>query len=482
VLVYGAGDAGELIVRDMKSNRFYNLEPIGFVDDDLRKVGLTIHGVRVLGTRADLPSIMARKAPGEVLVAVTQIEPAQLRSLVRALEPYKVPIKILPNMRDLLGGRVTVNKIRDLSIEDLLTRPPVDLDPAPVRRLIAGRRVLVTGAGGSIGSELCRQLAAYQPELVVLCERYENGLFTIAHDLDSRFPEISYRAVLLDVTDETRANAVVSQFRPHVVFHAAAHKHVYLMEQNACEAVKNNVTGTRVMAEAADRHGVEQFVLISTDKAVNPTSVMGATKRVAELVIQSVSSRSRTEFVTVRFGNVLGSTGSVMEIFRRQIENSGAITVTHKDARRYFMLIAEAVQLVLQAAALGRTGSIYVLDMGEQLSVLELARSLIRLYGLTPEVDIPIKFIGLRPGEKLIEELIGPDETVVESFAPGLVRMQCDRRMAPEFLERFLARLEHAGSSGETAEALRVLSALVPYTPATPLSAATPSGGVVVGN
>ncbi len=482
VLIYGAGDAGELIVRDMKSNRFYNLEPIGFLDDDVSKVGLSIHGVRVLGTRDDLAAVMARKAPGAVLVAITRAEPAQLRGLVRALEPYKVPIKILPNMRDLLGGRVSVNKIRDLSIEDLLTRAPVDLDPQPVRRLIAGRRVLVTGAGGSIGSELCRQVASYQPELLIFCERYENGLFAIAHDFDSRVPEVSYHAALVDVTDEARVDAVMARFQPHVVFHAAAHKHVYLMELNACEAVKNNVTGTRVVAEAADRHAVQQFVLISTDKAVNPTSVMGASKRVAELLVQSLADRSKTEFVTVRFGNVLGSTGSVSEIFKRQIENGGPITVTHKDARRYFMLVGEAVQLVLHAAARGGTRSVYVLDMGEQVSVLELARNLIRLYGLTPDVDIPIQFIGLRPGEKLIEELAGVGETMVESLPAGVCRMQPDHRIAREFFERLLTRLESAGRAGDAAEVLRVLSALVPYTPAVPSVSVGSSGSAVAGN
>src|SRR5688572_3091129 len=347
VLIFGAGDAGESIVRDMRNNPYYEYEPIGFIDDEATKVGQRIHGVPVLGTRKDLAEIVSKKNPQEVLVAIHRPDPITIREIVKTLEPFKLPITTLPNLQDIMNGKVTVSQIRNLSVEDLLARPAVGLDPEPVRNLIAQKRIMVTGAGGSIGSELCRQIAAFQPGFLILFERYENGLYEIENDLVGRYPSLAIQSTIGDVTDANRVNAVIAEHRPEIIFHAAAHKHVPLMERNACEAVKNNIVGTRTIAEAAEKHGVERFILISTDKAVNPSSVMGASKRTAELIVQAMASRRTTCFVVVRFGNVLNSNGSVIPRFVEQIKAGGPVTVTHPEMRRYFMLISEAVQLVL---------------------------------------------------------------------------------------------------------------------------------------
>jgi FlaA1/EpsC-like NDP-sugar epimerase len=419
VLVIGAGDAGEMIVREMQKGTTY--QPVGFVDDDPSKLGRTIHGVEVLGGRANLPRIIEVTQPREVLLAIPSAPGSTMRDVVHLLEPFKLPITTLPMPAELSNGKVRVKQIRPLAIEDLLARSQVALNTEPIRRMIKGKRVLVTGAGGSIGSELCRQIAALEPSDLVLYERYENSLYAIANDLGDSAVGASIHTVIGDTTDVARVEAVFAQYRPQFVFHAAAHKHVPLMEANPCEAVKNNVVGTQVVAEAARRHSVDRFVLISTDKAVNPSSVMGASKRVAELIVQTIAEQEHnTRFVTVRFGNVLGSNGSVIPRMMDQIRAGGPVTVTHPDIRRYFMLIPEAVQLVLQAAVLAGEGQTFVLDMGEQIKVLDVARNLIRLSGFVPDEEIPITFIGLRPGEKLIEELAGGQE-LLEPAGPEKV-------------------------------------------------------------
>ena len=441
--VFGAGDAGEMIVRDMRTKSSQPYRPIGFIDDDRAKVGLRIHGVPVLGTRHDLSAILERYKPHEVLIAIPRAEPAAMRAIVRSLEPFKIPIKTLPNLRDLIDGKVELAKIRSLSVEDLLVRAPVGLDIQPVKSLIAGRRVMVTGAGGSIGSELCRQIAGLKPATLVMFDRYENTLHDIRVELDDRKHAFGVIPVIGDVTDASRVNAVLAEHQPEIIFHAAAHKHVPLMEENPCEAVKNNVRGTRVLAQAADAHGVDRFIMISTDKAVNPTSVMGASKRVAELVVQAQAVGSGTSFSIVRFGNVLGSNGSVVPRFLDQIKKGGPVTVTHPDMRRFFMLIPEAVQLVLHAASQAESGATYVLEMGEQVKLLDMARDLIRLSGLIPEDDIKIEFTGLRPGEKLYEELVGADEearpSAVEKFCVsgrGVNRSRTSSRRSTRSKER----------------------------------------------
>jgi FlaA1/EpsC-like NDP-sugar epimerase len=462
VLIFGAGDAGEMVVRDMKNNEFYEYEPVGFVDDDATKVGQRIHGVPVLGTRADLAEILRKTEPHEVLVAMPRAESTTLRSVLRALEPFKVPIKTVPNIRDILGGRVAVSQIRTLSVEDLLRRPPVGLDPAPVVDLIGGRRVLVTGAGGSIGSELSRQVAALGPSALILFERYENSLYSITNDLEEHFPGARIEPVIGDVTDTARLNAVFGRYRPQVVFHAAAHKHVPMMELHPCEAVKNNVFGSRAVAEASCRYGAERFILISSDKAVNPSSVMGATKRVAELMMQELGKGSPTCFMTVRFGNVLASNGSVVPRFMEQIKAGGPVTVTHPEMRRFFMLIPEAVQLVLHAAALGEPGAVYVLDMGDEISVTEMARDLIRLSGFIPDEEIEIKFTGLRPGEKLFEELSGADERLEPSPLDKIHRVRADRNHDCGDFWTQIRELERDAAADDVSAALRRLRAIVP--------------------
>jgi FlaA1/EpsC-like NDP-sugar epimerase len=405
---------------------------------------------------------MARVKPQEVLVAIPRGDPSTLRSVVMAMETYKVPITTLPALREILNGKVVVDQIRKLSIEDLLPRAPVGLDPTRVRQLISGKRVMVTGAGGSIGSELCRQIARFEPSELILYERYENGLYDIVNDLMECevFPPIS--SVIGDVTDRQRLDAVMCEHRPQLVFHAAAHKHVPLMEHNPCEAVKNNVTGTRSVAETAKRHGAELFVLISTDKAVNPSSVMGATKRIAELILQSTARSGSTAFVAVRFGNVLGSNGSLVPRFLHQINAGGPVTVTHPEIRRYFMLIPEAVHLVLHAAAMGQNGGMYTLEMGDQIKVLDMARNLIRLSGFVPEEEIPIMFIGLRPGEKLSEELVGADEIIEGSPIEKILRVRPRHDASDPHIMDKVAELERFAARNDPTEVGRQLSRLLP--------------------
>jgi FlaA1/EpsC-like NDP-sugar epimerase len=460
VLIYGAGDAGEMIVRDM--NRDGGFVPIGFVDDDPTKTGQRIHGVEVLGTRADLAQIMKEERPQEVLVAMPSAKSATIRQIVKALEPYKISITTVPNANSMLKGKVALNQVRNLAIDDLLPRAPVGLDIDRLRDLIRGKRVLVTGAGGSIGSELSRQIAALNPAELVLYERYENSLYTVVNDLHARGAGAIAHPVIGDVTDAKRLDAVFDHRRPQVVFHAAAHKHVPMMELNPCEAVKNNIIGSRMLAEVAVCYRVDRFILISSDKAVNPSSVMGATKRVAEMMIQAMAARSRTKFAAVRFGNVLGSNGSVVLRFLEQIQAGGPVTVTHPEIKRFFMLIPEAVQLVLHAATLVRGGEIFVLEMGEQIKVLDLARNVIRLSGLVPEEEIPITFIGLRPGEKLYEELAGADETIEPAAVNKILRVRPRAMPDPAVLANQSRELGRLAVRGEAARVIQLLSTIVP--------------------
>lgn len=458
VLIFGAGNAGELIVRDMKNNDFYDFEPVGFVDDDPSKTGQRIHGVQVLGTREDLPHIMTTVQPHEVLVAIPRSEPRTVNDIVRLLQPFKVPISTLPNLADLLDGKIAVTRIRSLSIEDLLPRAPFGLDRRPVEHLLTGRRVMVTGAGGSIGSELCRQILAMRPERLLLYERYENSLYAITNAL----ADPAAIPIVGDITDRTRVDAVMTEHRPQVVFHAAAHKHVPLMELHPCEAGKNNVHGTRVVAETALAHRVERFVLISSDKAVNPRSVMGATKRVAELIVQTLRNGGHTEFVTVRFGNVLGSNGSVVPRFLEQIKAGGPVTVTHPEMKRYFMLIPEAVQLVLQAAAQANAGGVFILEMGEQIKVVDLARNLIRLSGRVPDEEIPITYVGARQGDKLFEELLGPGEIREPSAVENVFRVNPVALPEPDELWNQILQLERMAAADDQRGVLEQLRLIVP--------------------
>jgi len=463
VLVYGAGDAGELIVRDMMGDRNHPYEPIGFVDDNPGKTGLRIHGLPVLGTRAELPAILARTKADEILLAMPNVEPSVIREIMRALDAIDLPIKTLPNLRDIIDGKVGVSDIRSLAVEDLLARAPIGLDPEPVTALITGRRVLVTGAGGSIGSELCRQIVQLKPATLVMLDRYENTLHGIQLELEDQKRTTGVRAVIADICDSQRLSEIMQAHRPEIVFHAAAHKHVPLMEQNPCEAIKNNVRGTRILAQAADAYAVDRFVMISTDKAVNPTSVMGASKRVAEMAIHAQAIGSGTSFSIVRFGNVLGSNGSVVPRFVEQIRRGGPLTITHPEMRRFFMLIPEAVQLVLHAASQAVNGATYVLEMGEQVKLVDMARDLIRLSGLIPDEDIAIEFIGLRPGEKLYEELVGPDEQAGPSRVDKILRVSSRQPISPTVVPR-IYELEIAAADGDDITVLAMLRALTSIT------------------
>ncbi len=467
LLIYGAGDIGATLVPELLNDAKSDYVPVGFVSDDPTIVGQRINGVKVLGTRAALPRIVAATRPDAVLVAVPEGRPQLVRELVRLLEPYKVRLITVPSLRDVLAGTVEINRMRDLSIEDLLERAPIGLDSRPVQDLIEGKRVLVTGAGGSIGSELSRQIATLRPERLVLLDRYENGLFAITNELEIRRDGIRVQPVIGDVTDVTRVNAVMREYRPQIVFHAAAHKHVPMMEGNPCEAVKNNVLGTRTMVEAAERYLVERFILISTDKAVNPCNVMGATKRVAEFLVQRMNHSSRCIFSAVRFGNVLGSNGSVVPRFLAQIKAGGPVTVTHPDVRRYFMLIPEAVQLVMHAATLAEGGEVFVLEMGEQIKLVDMARNLIRLSGFVPDEEVPITFVGLRPGEKLYEELIEDTETVDESGVEHIMKIRSAALPDPALLRAKVLELERYAMLGHTQSVLDALRHLIPgYRPA----------------
>jgi len=410
VLIVGAGDAGVLAARELKNRNYREGRPIGFIDDNRAKQKLHLFGIPVLGTRKDIIRVVKGHNVDEVIIAMPSASGESVREIVQICEKSGVDLKIMPGVYDIISGDINVNPIRQVQVEDLLGRDPVSVDLEEVAGYVSGETVFVTGAGGSIGSEICRQIAKFNPGKLVLLGHGENSIFDIEQELRVERPGIDYITEILDIKDREKVFLLFNRYKPGVVFHAAAHKHVPLMEKNPEEALKNNVLGTQNLAEAADNVRVKTFVSISTDKAVNPTSIMGATKRTVEMLIQSLDLRSQTKFVAVRFGNVLGSRGSVIPTFKRQIANGGPVTVTHPDMVRYFMTIPEATQLVIQAGAMARGGEIFILDMGKPVKIVDLANDLIRLSGFEPEVDIKIQFTGIRPGEKLYEELLTAEE------------------------------------------------------------------------
>ena len=465
ILIFGGGDAGATVAREMRQNLAHGMRPIGFIDDDPAKRGGNIDGVPVLGTRQELAAVASRVQPDEILIAVPRATSAQLRPILAELGALNLPVRILPSLEARLDRRASlVDRARPLAIEDLLRRDPVALDAAALDPLIRGRTVLVTGAGGSIGSELCRQIASLGPALLIMLDRYENGLYEIDQSLLRSHNSVRRLPLIGDIADRPRIENVFRTYRPEIIFHAAAHKHVPLMELSPSEAVKNNVRGTRIVAEAALAFHASRFILISSDKAVNPSSVMGATKRVAERMIQTLGDRSpSTVFAAVRFGNVLGSNGSVVPLFRHQIQNGGPVTVTHPDMRRFFMLIPEAVQLVLHAAAMAGQGEIYVLDMGEQIKVVDVARDLVRLSARRrSDADIRIEFVGLRPGEKLYEERVGSDEVVESSSVQRIDTVRPAVGSCTLAIEGLVSQLEAAAVASADELVLTLIKDIVP--------------------
>lgn len=404
-LLIGAGAAGVMLVREFNSSPDSGLKLAGFVDDDPDKCGKIVHGLPVLGTTAQLPSLSRKHNADIAIITIGNAPASAVRRIVDLAESTSMRVQTIPKLDDIVSGRVVISKLRDVDIDDLLGRAPVNLDNESIEAFVTDKTILVTGGGGSIGSEICRQVSRFRPKCLYVLDQAENAVFHIHRELLEHFPEIEVIPLIANVTERERMRNVFVQTRPDVVFHAAAHKHVPLMEANPGEAIRNNVGGSRVVADLAHEFLAEAFVMISTDKAVNPTSVMGATKRVAELYVQSMAARSDTRFVTVRFGNVLGSAGSVVPIFKEEIARGGPVRVTHPDMKRYFMSIPEASQLVLQSAAMGRGGEIFVLEMGKPISIVSLARDLIRLSGFRLDHEIEIVFTGVRPGEKLSEEI-----------------------------------------------------------------------------
>lgn len=458
VLVLGAGRAGEMLVRDMLRDPDY--QPLGFLDDQAGMHGTKVHGVPVLGPIASLPDRVRQLQPDIVIIAIPSAPAAQMRRIVDVCEQTKVPFRTLPRLGDMVGSPST-RELREVSLDDLLGREPVALDWQRISAGLTGKTVLVSGGGGSIGSELCRQLARLSPRRLIVLERSEYNLYEIDRELRRQFPDLALHARLGDVRDRATVDAIFSDYRPAVVFHAAAYKHVPLLEGQVREALFNNVVGTRVMAEVADRHGCESFVLISTDKAVNPANVMGTSKRIAELFCQNLDFRSRTRYVTVRFGNVLGSTGSVIPLFKRQIAEGGPLTVTHPEITRFFMTIPEAAQLITQAVVMGSGGEIFVLDMGEPVKIRYLAEQLIRLSGKTPGQHIDIVYTGLRPGEKLYEELFHAQEPLSPTAHPKILLARC-RKVDWQGLVDTLDGLEQACQDYDSARLRTVLDVLVP--------------------
>lgn len=442
VLIAGAGEAGAMVVREMQRNPELGMIPAGFVDDDLRKGGKNIYGTRVLGSIAALERITKAVQIDEVIIAMPRASGAVVRTLAERCQALAVPCRTIPGVFELLDGRVSINRLRKVEISDLLRRSQIHLAPE-ANRYLRGRIVLITGAGGSIGSEMCRQVAHADPRRLILLGHGENSIFDVHAEITRTFPHLSVVPVIADIRDQRRIAGVMAEWRPDVVFHAAAHKHVPLMEENPQEAISNNVIGTKCVVDAAAAAGVERFVMISTDKAVAPTSVMGASKRLAEFIVRSAAGRTGRAFVVVRFGNVLGSRGSAVPLFKQQIEQGGPITITHPEMRRFFMTIPEAVHLVIQAGGIGTGGELYALNMGEPVRIVDLAHDLIRLSGYQPD-EIPIVFTGLRPGEKLEEQLWEANALVEPAISADLLRIAEADEPSPLMLAAAIETLRSA--------------------------------------
>lgn len=464
-LIVGAGDAGEQIIRSIKKTGEGGFNPVGFVDDDPQKIGTSIHGVEVLGTRKEIPQLVDGDGIDALLIAMPSVSSRVIKGTVELARKAGIEdIKILPDISELMTGEVGLSDARDVQLEDLLGRESIDLEPEQLEGFLEGRRVLVTGAAGTIGSELCRQIARFAPQELGLIDHEETALFEVKNELERSFPKVDVVDFLADVRDERRMREIFSENSPQLVFHAAAYKHVGMMEKHPQQAVDVNVFGTKSVARAAVEAGVERFVLISTDKAVEPTSTMGASKRMAEAVIQDYAAgeNAGTVFTAVRFGNVLGSRGSVVKIFQRQIENRGPVTVTDPEAARYFMIPSEAVLLVLQAARMAEGGEVFVLDMGKPVKILDLAKEMIRLAGYEPDEDIPISFIGLKDGEKLSEDLLHAEEGTTATGHEKIFKAVGPPVLANQELKKSLTKLEQLAENGSGDNIKRYLSEVFP--------------------
>ena len=415
VLVVGAGEAGNAIIKEISISNYIDMNVVGVIDDDKKKQGSYIHGVKVVGDRYDIEEAVKELDAKEIIIAIPTAAPKEMKEILDICKRTGCELKRLPGMYQLVNGEVSISKLKDVDVNDLLGREPIQVNLESIMGYVSGKVIMVTGGGGTIGSELCRQIASHKPKQLVIVDIYENTTYDIQNELKHDFPELNLVVLIASVRNTKRMDMIFETYHPEIVYHAAAHKHVPLMEDSPNEAVKNNVLGTWKIVKAADKYKVKRFVMISTDKAVNPTNIMGATKRICEMIIQTYNNRSQTEYVAVRFGNVLGSNGSVIPLFKKQIAQGGPVTVTHPDIIRYFMTIPEAVSLVLQAGAYAKGGEIFVLDMGEPVKILDLARNLILLSGHKPDDDIKIVFTGLRPGEKLYEEMLMKEEGLQET-------------------------------------------------------------------
>jgi len=462
VLVVGAGDAGALVVREMLKNSHLNFKPMCLLDDDPGKQKQQIHGVSVVGRLNDLARVINTRHIDEVVIAIPSAPGRVIRQVADVCRLKAIPFRTMPGIYELIGGTVSVSRLREVEITDLLRREPARIDEQVIGASLGGRRILVTGAGGSIGRELCLQTARWGPASIIILGHGENSIFETLVELQENFPSLPVHPIIADIRDLDRLIAIFDDLRPQVVFHAAAHKHVPLMEVNVEEAITNNVLGTRNVVEASIESSVERLVMISTDKAIRPTSVMGATKRLAELVVLEASNRSGHAFSVVRFGNVLGSRGSVIPKFKRQIARGGPVTITHPDMERYFMTIPEAVHLVLQAAAMGQGGEVFVLNMGQQVRILQLAEDLVRLSGLEPYRDIDIVFTGIRPGEKLSEELWDHWAQYEPTSHPDIVLIKDEEILSGEDLGQAINDLIHLAREGDSSAIVRILDESIP--------------------
>lgn len=415
IMIIGAGTSGATILKEITTSRYMHGKVVCFIDDDINKMGKYLNGVLIAGNRDKIIELAERYKVDEIFIAMPSASAKDIKHILEICKETECRLKILPGIYQLLNGEVSIEKLRDVQIEDLLGREPIKVNLDEILGYVSNKVIMVTGGGGSIGSELCRQIAGHNPGQLIIFDIYENSVYDLQQELKENFPELNFIVLIGSVRNTHRVESIMAKYKPNIIYHAAAHKHVPLMEDSPNEAIKNNVFGTYKTALAADKYGVERFVMISTDKAVNPTNIMGASKRMCEMVVQMMSRRSKTEFVAVRFGNVLGSNGSVIPLFKKQIQQGGPVTVTHPDIIRYFMTIPEAVSLVLQAGAYAKGGEIFVLDMGEPVKILDLAKNLIRLSGYVPDDDIAIAFTGLRPGEKLYEELLMEEEGLQET-------------------------------------------------------------------